>query len=1035
MSAKSTSGSILGIDLGPNSVGWALISTNSGKPNGITATGARVFQAGLDSLQQDGKGKSRNTDRREARGRRRLLDRHRRRMVKLANILMRSDLLSKCDYADPDERHETLKELDSKIGCPYQLRAKALDRKLTNVEFGRALYHLAQRRGFLSNRKSLPKGDEDVGIIKKSIGELQQAIDAACARTLGEYFSKSNPRIERFRTHYTSRQMYEKEFALIWEAQTRFIPTILTDELRKQVYKAIFYQRPLKSQSKFIGKCELERKKKRAPWALLSTQRFRYLQTVNNLRIIDLSTGEYRQLTDEEREQLCATLETQGDLTFGKIRKLLSFKSKVKFNLEEGGEKRIPGNRTAAKLIEVFGSVRWNDLSADQKNAIVEDMRSIVKDETLNRRGTSYWGLSEEQATKFSQISLEQGYCRFSRRAIDRLLPKLSEGMSVPTAIQELYPERHDKDAEPVELLPEVRSNALPELRNPIVERSLTELRKVVNAIIKKYGKPELVRIELARELRQPAASRERTWRQMRANEKKRIKAAEIIIKETGDDNPSRHDILKALLYEECNGVCPYTGKSISPSSLFGSHSQFDVEHIIPFERSLDDSFLNKTLCEARHNRDVKGQRTPYEAYHGTDDWDEITSRVKRFKGDASRAKLRRFLMAPEDVDALIGDFTSRQLNDTRWTAKWFKSYLGLLYGGINDDGVDHNGKRRVQATSGPATAFLRNSWELNGILNDGPGKSRDDHRHHAVDAIVIALTGPDVMKNLANLARRGSYSGRRKFDDLPHPWEGFLKNVEEQLGSIVVSHRVDKRVRGPLHKETFYGKPRIDKNGKTYVHSRKPISSLSAKDVENIVDPVIRDAIRRKLNESGQSAVVFFAKPENLPSWSAGNNDQIPIRHVRVHKNLETFAVGSGTGIRNVQSERNHHMEIVEVLDEEGNTVKWEAQVVSMFEAHRRLSRSQPIVTGDFGPGKRFLFSLAFGDTVEIEDEAGVPQLYVIRTVPQSKQVRFVRVCDARKLGEIPKTGMTGCPDTLRKRNCLKLSVSPLGEVRRARN
>ena len=133
----------------------------------------------------------------------------------------------------------------------------------------------------------------------------------------------------------------------------------------------------------------------------------------------------------------------------------------------------------------------------------------------------------------------------------------------------------------------------------------LTELRKVVNLLIGRYGKPGMIRVELARELRPSAKERETRWKRMRANERERNKAAEKIAKEVKIQDPKPWDIQKVRLAEECNWRCPYTGDQISMQALFGDHPQFDVEHIIPFDRSLDDSFFNKTLCRADENRNM----------------------------------------------------------------------------------------------------------------------------------------------------------------------------------------------------------------------------------------------------------------------------------------------------------------------------------------------------------------------------------------------------------------------------------------------
>jgi CRISPR-associated endonuclease Csn1 len=1026
---------ILGIDLGSNSIGWALCDSVDRRPVSLIKTGVRVFEAGLEEPDKGGKRKSRNVERREARLRRRQTDRRSRRLGNLARLLQRSKLLPPGNLDSPEERHQFFTAFDKTLPSPYQLRAIALAQKLSPYEIGRALYHLGQRRGFLSNRKAPAKKDEDKGVVKGKIEGLLKEIEDSGARTLGEYLCQLESQGERIRRRHTDRKkMYEVEFDLIWETQRTHHPDILTDELKKKVHHAIFRQRPLKSQKGLVGKCSLEKGRTRAPQALLCAQRFRYLQKVNDLRVIDKKTGEERGLTPEERTTLAEAFETEGDLSFKRICDLLNLKRKdFLFNLEEGGEKKIPGNRTAKALSDVFKD-RWAEFSDQTRDAIVEDMRSIVKDETQVKRGMKVWGLDEQAAEKFGHIELEEDYCNFSKKAIEKLLPFLIEGKPLAAAINEAYPGRRTEATAPLDFLPPVRS-ALGDPRkpigNPIVERALTELRKIVNTVIRKYGKPDYVRIELARDIRRSAKERESAWKKMRTNEESR-KKAEKKTRMREISNPKPNDILKVLLAEECNWECPYTGRTICMRSLVGDNPQFDIEHIIPFHRSLDNSFFNKTLCYTEENR-RKHNRTPFEAYSGTDKWDDILERVRKFKGEAAREKFKRFTYTEDDLSKLLDSFSSQQLNDTRYAARLAKRYVGLLYGGLDDNGIDAERKLRVQATTGQVTAHVRNALGLNGILGDGPGKSRDDHRHHAVDAVAIALTEQSTIKRLSDAAKRST--GRRLFERVEPPWETFLEDVRNETLGITVSHRVSKRVRGALHQETFYsalrkkdGKPRLD-GKKPYVHIRMPVEKLGEKDIENIVDDAVRKRVREKLKELGGAPKDAFKDESNHPFIQTKTGKKIPIHKVRVKQTLNTFPVGSGRHVRHVQSNRNHHMEIVEIT----NTGKWEGHVVSMLEAYRRLSAGEPVVKRDHGPDKKFLFSLASGEIIKLHKEDGTHGLYVLGTVPQSKQVVFKPINDARIGKEIPKPGRTAYPETLRKWKCQKVVVTPLGEVRNA--
>jgi len=1041
MAEGKDSAYLLGLDIGSSSIGWALIELDGTKPRGITRTGVRVFEAGIEGDVEGGRGEPRNTARRGARQQRRLLDRRARRMKKLLHLLQRHGLL-------PDGLPEqVIPELDATLKTrhapqlgdggdsllshvlPYWLRSRALDEKLEPHELGRALYHLAQRRGFLSNRKARKK-DEEKGKVKEAIGELQQKMTEAGARTLGEYFSKLDPQEERIRNRYTSRKMYEDEFEKIWGAQSQYQGALLTDELKAQVHRAIFYQRPLKKQKHLIGHCELEPQRKRAPWATLICQRFRLLQQVNNTRVIT-ADGEERRLTTEERAKLSDTLETQGDVTFAKARRALALSTGCSFNWESGGEKRFPGNRTNAKLAAIFGD-RWWQLSEDDRRRVVEDVLTIEKEDVLRRRGAEVWGLEPEAANALAQLELEPGYCRHSRRALRKLLPHLEQGLTYMEAVERAYPD-HRERKQALDALPRV-SKAAPELRNPIVARALTELRTLVNGIIREHGKPALVRIELAREMRKSAQQRQDTWKRNRQNEKERQQAAQKVLEETGIANPSRTDIQKVLLYQECKQTCPYTGKHISMAALLGDNPQFDVEHIIPFDRSLNDSFINKTLCEANENRSRKRNRTPYEAYGGdAKKWNEIIERVKGFHGSAARAKLALF--QTQDVQSL-DDFISQQLNDTKYASTLAADYLALLYGGRSDQ----SGKLRVQASRGGITAHLRNAWELNAILGDGGEKSRDDHRHHAVDAIVTALSDPAAIKKLSDAARSEWRWWRADFEP---PWEGFLNDVRNAIDGIVVSHRVSRKVNGPLHEETIYSAPRDNRGDLCedgqFVHVRKKLEDITKPDLDEIVDEPVRKRILAWLDQAGGDMKKAFANPDNHPFLETKDGRRVPIHKVRVRKAQAPIAVGQGSRERYVFSGSNHHLEILETTDKKGRT-RWEGALVSRYEAMRRLRAGEPVVQRDHGADKRFIFSLAGGETVRMHHDEGDAQLYTVTVISQTRKgtvtIEFLRNRDARLSRVIRKTKgarVRKTPQSLLESQGQKVLVTPLGEVRAA--
>ncbi|MFN3660712.1 MAG: type II CRISPR RNA-guided endonuclease Cas9, partial [Brevinematales bacterium] len=297
----------LGLDVGVSSLGWAIVQVDAnGEPLAIEKMGVRVFNPGkpLDTSSQE----TPASQRRAFRSLRRMIDRRQRRKRKTINILKAHGFIPANEDIDDFVKRvhvETLEKYKSDPECksdtiPYYLRKKALYEPLSRSELARVFYHLAQRRGFLSNRKSIKKEE---GEVKKAITQLEKDMKDRQCKTLSEYFLLINKEGKRMRNHYTSRQMYIDEFEAIFESQRCYYPDLLTDKLKKLFYHAIFYQRPLKSTRKLIGFCEYETGKRRCPWWRLEAQEFRLLSVINTLTV----NGE--KLSDTQRRNLSTILQ------------------------------------------------------------------------------------------------------------------------------------------------------------------------------------------------------------------------------------------------------------------------------------------------------------------------------------------------------------------------------------------------------------------------------------------------------------------------------------------------------------------------------------------------------------------------------------------------------------------------------------------------------------------------------------------------------------------------------------------------------
>jgi len=980
----------LGLDIGSKSIGWALV--DYGNTPSIIGIGVRVYPEGVD---RDTKGleKSKNAGRREARGARRVHQRRRSRKKQLVRTLRTARLL-------PDSETVLLKLLQETD--PYHLRSKGLDERLETYELGRVLYHLNQRRGFKSNRKSSKRKEE--GQIAKAAGELQRQIEQSGTRTLGEYFARILSDGRRIRDHYTFRSMYEKEFDLLWAKQKKFHPEILSDELKKKIRdETIFFQRPIRWDTSTIGNCELEKDENghplsRCPRGDWYARRFRLLQDVNNLRICN-SDGSVDCLEPEQREVLLDELSRKKEVKFTSIRKKLGLLETQQFNAEfeinDKGKKndKLTGDVFNASMRnkKIFGAKMWDAMEKAEKIQLNEWIVTMEDDE-LREKLVSEYDLDEEQIKNVMNISLPQRYMSFSQKAIIQLLPLVEQGMRTDEALAQVYPDRNKDDiADEMDRLP------LPsDLLNPIVNRALFEVRKVVNAIVREYGKPGKIKIEMARDVRGGPRERRDIHFKMIDNKKRNEQIHTRLVNDINISKPSRDDIIKYKLWEECGQVCPYTGKHISQSALFGPNPEFQIEHILPYSRSLDDSFMNKTLCCVNENR-LKGNQAPYE-YYGSDieKFEQLKQRVNRTA--MPYWKKRRFWQKEIDTDEII----SRELNYTRYICREVIKYLKHIC-------------KDVSGTRGKITHELAYQW--------GFVKDRNDHRHHAIDAAVVAVTKPKHLRELGQ--SKYSVEGIK----FAQPWPHFREELAEKAKHINVSHRATRKVSGALHEETAYGptKQKGNQGQDIYVY-RKPLEALTKPMIAKIVDPVVRDIVRQRLisfdvDPDGRGSI-----PKDVwkkPLYMLSKDGKGPkIKKVRIHdvfNNLVHIMDTHGNQYRGVKPGNNHHIVIFDFVDKKGKS-KRGGEVVSLFEAVSRARAGAPIVRQRRDENEEFVCSLCKGDMFILEREPENAILCRVQEIWESTNIVFRPHNNAVEEGDINKSA-----SRLRGH---KVTVDPLGRI-----
>lgn len=1039
---------IWGFDIGTTSIGFAAIDYDEDAGTGkILLEGVRIFPESrtpdkLDPL---------NQNRRAARLLRRQIRRRRLRRKLLRQAFADAGLLPR--FGTPD--WDALMNPDE--SDPYRLRTRGLSERLDPFELGRALYHLMHRRGFLSARRPDLRPDEqkarekDEGPVKKEIKVLEEKL---AGRTLGEYVA-TDPGVERKRNRHIHRQMVVEEFDRLWQAQAPHHRELLTDELRKRLRDILLYQRPIFWRVQTLGVCPLESKLNApepvCPKGSWIGQQFLMYQHLNNLRV-RFPGSPPRALYAEERVLVLEKLQRQANMSFEGVRTPLrklwkerGLPTKPEITLEAGGEKKLLGNRLEAHFVEVFGEA-WDTHPARERlqaeffdrlfqvhNRFIGKKRIELRrqDEFFNEitperekfiaEVQAGFSLTREQAEQLANFELPTGWLRYSEKAIRKLLPFLEQGHVLNAtggALDLAYPGWRSGTEEIFDRLPS-HPKKMPVLRNPTVNRALNELRKVVNNLLRAYGKPDRIRLELLRELKKTKKQRQDKTKHYRSQQERRQKAADDLREK--DIVPTAPAIEKWLLWQEFNEYCPYPpylDQKIGFDALF-RRGEFQVEHIFPLSRSLDNSYLNKTLCPTDVNRE-KGERTPYEFYSNEPaKWQEIKERVEQWVKANKELKEKVGCFLREDYPPGQEFLEERQKADTSYAAVEARKFLARL-------GVP------VDVVSGPVTAQLRSQWSLNSILNPQKpwAKNRGDHRHHAVDALAVAHTSPAYVKRLSDYYARERRGEKPRFEP---PWKGFHQEVDRKTQAIVVSHRVQRKVSGPLHKLTYYGDTgkEVTEAGITYRYfvTRKKVEELSDADIEGrkktrIRDKVVRELVQKHVAQRGGTASKAFPPYPALVSPDTGEAREI--RKVRllvkqqVHLMMplrpgpKTFADLAG----------NHHMALYKLPD---GTIRHET--VSLFEATRRLKVGEPVVRRQADNGARFLFALSPGDILELTDQKGERGYVVVRYCNEKGRVFYKPVA----MADEPKPEVSFGPLRFAQPGIRKVAVDPIGRVRPA--
>lgn len=1129
---------ILGLDLGTNSIGWALVEIDDNdKPIRIIAMGSRIIP--LDSKERDqfqqGQAISKNQDRTKARTQRKGYDRKQLKKSDDFKYSLKKELEKYNIF--PSEELLNLPQLDL-----WKLRSNAASEPIDEKQLGRILYMLNQKRGYKSARSEVNADKKDTDYVAEV--KSRYALIKEKNQTIGQHFYSElkNNLHYRIKEQVFPREAYIEEFDTIINTQKEHHDFLTDEVIHRLRNEIIYYQRKLKSQKGLVSVCDFEGFEKKsfdeekqqevikfvgpkvAPKTSPIFQLCKIWEVVNNisLKVKNPDGSKYKwrdyYLSIEEKEKVAQYLSTNAILTFNDLLKILDLK-KDQVYANKQIQKGIQGNITYAEIHKIIGESNWLKFNVsitesdevamlvDKKTGeILEERNRLIVDKSFEEEPlyqlwhTIYsikdleecklalikrFNFDNDVAEKLARIDFnKQAFGNKSAKAIRKILPYLMYGYAYSEACSFAGYNHSNSltNQEKEQRILKDKLDLLPKnsLRQPVVEKIINQMINVVNAVIDTYGKPYEIRVELARELKQSKDERDAADKANSINKKQHDYIAQQL---EGLGLPTTKKYIqkykfifpaKDKKWKEANVVnqCIYCGETFNLTEALAGDN-FDVDHIIPKALLFDDSQTNKVLVHRKCNAN-KTNTTAYDyiASKGEPALNEYLKRVDDWfaRGILSYGKMQRLKVSYKEYQErkqqgktteadkkLWENFIDRQLRETQYIAKKSRQILEQIC-------------NNVTVTEGGVTAYLRKVWGWNDVLmnlqlpkyrelgqtewkewTSEHGKrvhkkeeiinwtKRDDHRHHAIDALVIACTKQGFIQRINTLnasevkdeMQKEIEAAKIEFNEKLNILDKYLitqkpfttKEVEQEASKILISFKAGKKVatiskykakginkekgvivpRGALHEQSVYGKNRrimdgeqsikylfehvhdivstkvkrliqerinqYDGDVKSAISSLKkepiyldkektmllekskcyefatvlkyPLSSITSKDINDIVDKAIRNKVRDRLAEFGNKEKEAF----KTTLWF-NEEKQIPIRTVRMYARPDASSIQvikkdiEGNEIGFVVQGNNHHIAIYE--DANG---KLQQHTCTFWHAVERKKFKLPII------------------------------------------------------------------------------------------
>lgn len=862
---------------------------------------------------------------------------------------------------------------------PYKLKVEALDRKLTNEELSIILVHYAKKRGYKSNREEASDNDSGkvLSAIKEN-EKIMNENNYRTISEMYIKDEKFKNKIKNSPGDYkisVTNEMYLKEINMVLNSQIKF--GLITDDFKNQ-YLEIYNSRRSYAKGpggnspyggdlieRMTGKCNFDGKP-RAPKRAPSSELYVSLTKLVNLKY-KKEDNEYTRLTNEEIKEIIEKAKDKKIITYKDLAKELDgnieFKDlslskkeygkvieELKKKLNISKEESINISNLNSNDRELFNTLYNEKLLS--KTLIELKGYHALKDSIIKAYSNDIWKKFKDNIELLDELAL---YCTnykinedilnkikesenienifedihfiellpnfkdhlmLSTDLIKKLIPLMLEGNTYDKAMNILGYNHSDinGDKEKKDLLVPIYVDDT--ITNQRVIRSLTQTRKVINSIIKKYGMPKIINIETARELAKSRKERNEIAKnnveKQTENEKIKNQLVELGLF-VSTDKISSTDLLKYKLWKEQNEFCGYSMKKISIEDLFGNNI-VQIDHILPYSRTYNDNYLNKTLVYTKENQE-KGNRTPYEWFGKTQKWDEYEAYINNLT--ISQKKKDNYLLKKLDFDT-EREMRDQNLNDTKYISKELSS---LIKAYLNVE--------KVNMYPGAITSKLRARWGFNRLthsyisktyrlpedMKKDINKDRDNHLHHAMDALVIASITPSLQQKITLYEKFSRYidgltkktienlnieNGKEILGEYYDDTTGEIKDIniieyiKKQLEEehIYYNKHNISRLEFPLPYENF------DKEAKLRVYEQdldtlkwnlKSYNTYTKKDIESLhtlVPSIAKTKVSGKMHEETYYGIKEIGKDEDKKIYKTLRT---PIEKVK-RKDLENI-------------------------------------------------------------------------------------------------------------------------------------------------